>query len=93
MICEYGPSFGMRKVGSRLPKDVSGPIWAWFSEARDVIGRYDSGAEYNGWLNRFDKVENYFGGNYSKLRAVKRRYDPDNVFWNQLSVRPRRRLW
>lgn len=90
MVCEWGASFGMRKVGSQLPKQISDPIWAWFAEARDVIGRYDSGAEYNGWLNRFDHVENYFSPNYEKLRGIKRKYDPGNVFWNILSVKPRR---
>jgi hypothetical protein len=40
---------------------------------------------------RFDRVENYFGTNYPRLQQIKKKYDPDNVFFNSLSVKPARR--
>lgn len=90
MVCEYGTSFATLKSIDSVPKAVQAPIWSWFAKARDVIDRYDTGDEYNGWLNQFDKVRRFFGPNYGELRDIKRRYDPENVFWNDLSVKPRR---
>ncbi|KAI8468062.1 MAG: hypothetical protein J3K34DRAFT_523261 [Monoraphidium minutum] len=92
VVCEYGTSFGMRRTLEQTPKKLADEVWAWFKQARDVMGAYDSGAEYNGWINRFDKPENYFGANYEALKRIEKKYDPDNVFFNALSVVARRRL-
>lgn len=41
---------------------------------------------YNGYISYDDEVPDYFQKNYARLRAVKKRYDPLNVFHNVLSV-------
>jgi FAD/FMN-containing dehydrogenase len=41
---------------------------------------------YNGYISYDDQVPDYFQKNYARLVAVKRRYDPMNVFHNILSV-------
>ncbi|KIZ01714.1 hypothetical protein MNEG_6250 [Monoraphidium neglectum] len=92
LMCEWGVSFGMRKTAAQQPAAVTAPIWAWFERTRGVVAALsEAGAEYNGWINRFDRVENYFGTNYPRLQQIKKKYDPDNVFFNSLSVKPARR--
>lgn len=41
---------------------------------------------YNGYISYDDEVPHYFQKNYARLREVKKRYDPLNVFHNVLSV-------
>jgi FAD/FMN-containing dehydrogenase len=54
---------------------------------RAWVAKYSHQTErYNGYISYDDQVPDYFQNNYARLRAVKKRYDPLNVFHNVLSV-------
>jgi FAD/FMN-containing dehydrogenase len=55
---------------------------AWVAEVADALGRNGAGG-YIGFLGDEDEETlraAYPGGNWERLRGLKRRYDPDNVF-------------
>jgi FAD/FMN-containing dehydrogenase len=60
----------------------------YFEKAKAVLAKYESGARYNGYVSLDDNVASYFQGNYAKLRRTKKKYDPENIFRNPLSVPP-----
>lgn len=88
MHAEYGTSFGYQKSAADVDAARTAEIWAYFDEAKAVVAKYESGGRYNGYVSLDDKsdVSRYWGPNYGRLRAAKARYDPSNVFRNELSV-------
>jgi FAD/FMN-containing dehydrogenase len=34
------------------------------------------------------RVENAYGANFARLQAIKRKYDPDNVFHHNQNIKP-----
>jgi FAD/FMN-containing dehydrogenase len=50
------------------------------------VARYGQQERYAGYVSYDDQVPYYFQKNYARLVAIKRRYDPLNVFHNVLSV-------
>lgn len=65
---------------------------SWVRSARSRLARY----AYNGgtYLNLVDTsdepdlVPNTFGENYARLRELKRRYDPHNMFRFNANIQP-----
>lgn len=91
MHSEFGTSFGYQHSAADLAQTNSAQasaVWSYFNRAITVMGKHESGARYNGYVYLGDDISKYFGPNYGKLRAAKRKYDPANVFRNALSVPP-----
>lgn len=88
MHCEFGTSFGYQKAANEINRALADEIWAYFRQAEAVMDEYGSGGRYNGYVCLDDRPEQYFVGNYDRLRRIKERYDPGNVFRNALSVPP-----
>jgi FAD/FMN-containing dehydrogenase len=75
------------------PDSVRRQLMGW---SRDVIAAVDPHTprrSYQNFPNRAipDWRQQYYGSNYSRLTKVKGRHDPDNVFRNPQSIRPRDR--
>ncbi|MCE0768453.1 FAD-binding oxidoreductase [Pseudonocardia kujensis] len=62
----------------------------WVHRAAAAIEPVSNPATYVNYLSRDDDeaVRVAFGPHYDRLRAVKRAYDPDNVFRNNRNIRP-----
>ncbi len=55
---------------------------AWARETFDALAPYMADRSYTNYLpaDDYDRVRQAFGPNYERLAALKRRYDPDNLF-------------
>jgi FAD/FMN-containing dehydrogenase len=38
--------------------------------------------------NGHGRVENAYGANFARLQAIKRKYDPENVFHHNQNIKP-----
>ena len=38
--------------------------------------------------DEYDKVANAYGGNFKRLQAIKKKYDPNNLFRANLNIKP-----
>ncbi|WP_088067343.1 FAD-binding oxidoreductase [Gottfriedia luciferensis] len=72
----------------RIPEEEGKSI-RWIEELRNALTRYTTG-DYVNWPDRFirDWPTAYYGGNLNRLRAVKREYDPLNLFKFPQSIPP-----
>ena len=63
---------------------------AWVDSAMAAMAPWSSRATYVNYLSddRPAAVQAAYGPNYARLRAIKRRYDPDNVFRRNRNIRP-----
>jgi hypothetical protein len=85
----YGIAFGSRKPGVVERGHVGeATAWQWYRQARSVLAKYATGEKYNGYLSLEDSVASHFGPNYPRLRSMKKKYDPGNVFNTPASVLP-----
>jgi FAD/FMN-containing dehydrogenase len=71
----------------RPAEDRAGIGWAreFFEAARP----FASGGAYTNFMtaDETDRVRSAYGANYDRLAAIKRRYDPDNVFRHNQNIR------
>ncbi|HWV23107.1 MAG TPA: BBE domain-containing protein, partial [Thermomicrobiales bacterium] len=72
------------------PASVADELNAWTQSVIDVIAPHTPDESYQNFPNRSltEWEEQYFAENAARLRDVKAKYDPDNLFSNPQSVRP-----
>lgn len=75
------------------PASVSDGLQAWARQMIALIKPHTPNESYQNFPNRGikDWKRQYYGENYPRLRDVKTKYDPDNVFRNAQSIPPRKR--
>jgi len=87
------PGYNLLVVGEWMDAATSGANMAWVREFYAAMARHFAPGRYVNYLNadeikERESVEAAFGPNGSRLREVKRRYDPDNVFHLNQNIRP-----
>jgi FAD/FMN-containing dehydrogenase len=80
-------------VGEWLDPSATVANVAWAREAYAAMGPHFSTGRYVNYLNADEVAEGSavsaaFGPNWKRLREVKRRYDPDNVFHLNQNIKP-----
>jgi FAD/FMN-containing dehydrogenase len=75
--------------GWRGPHESDARI-AWVRETWGAVQAFTKPSAYVNYLDRGDedRMAAVFGPNYQRLVAVKRIYDPDNVFCHNANIRP-----
>ncbi len=75
------PGFDCYAIAGWLSASQRDAVVAWVQSFSDLIGRHSSGA----YVNMLDETGNNrakaaYGGHYARLAALKKKYDPNNVF-------------
>jgi FAD/FMN-containing dehydrogenase len=63
----------------------------WARESFAALERFGGAASYVNYLGHDEgdtRVAAAYGANYARLRELKRKYDPDNVFHLNQNIRP-----
>lgn len=62
---------------------------AWIREVGDTLAQDADGGQYVNFISEGTGQESSaYGGNYARLKAVKKAYDPENLFRSNQNVRP-----
>jgi FAD/FMN-containing dehydrogenase len=80
-------------AGEWLEASATSANVAWAREAYAAMAPHFAGGRYVNYLNADEVGEDSavaaaFGPNWKRLREVKRRYDPDNVFHLNQNIKP-----
>ena len=85
--------YNMLVLGEWASPSETTPNIAWARDTYTAMSKHFASGRYANYLNAeevgaADAVAAAFGPNWARLRELKRRYDPDNIFhWNQ-NIRP-----
>jgi FAD/FMN-containing dehydrogenase len=88
-------SFGMLIACRWQHSDGDAPAMAWVRRTFAGLGGSDTSAAYSNYTTLDDPrgVTSFAGGLAERLRAVKHRYDPTNLFRRNHNIAPRPDLW
>jgi FAD/FMN-containing dehydrogenase len=80
-------------VGEWMEASATAANIAWTREAYTAMAPHFAAGRYVNYLNveemdQASAVEAAFGPNWKRLREVKRRYDPDNIFHLNQNIKP-----
>ncbi len=72
------------------PASVGRDLLAWTKQMIEIVAPHTPPESYQNFPSHEirDWKRQYYGENYRRLAAVKRRYDPDDLFHNAQSIRP-----
>jgi FAD/FMN-containing dehydrogenase len=90
--CLRRPGFNLLILGQWMDPagDAAGTTWCRTTEAS--LQSFRSRQRYMNYLDRDDAGEDgltaAYGNNLPRLRAIKKRYDPDNVFRQNVNIEP-----
>ena len=68
-----------------------GACVAWARDFFEATARFSTGGAYLNFVSEAEdaaRVTAAYGANYERLREIKLKYDPENVFRTNLNVRP-----
>jgi FAD/FMN-containing dehydrogenase len=87
------PGFNFLVVAEWMDRAESAANVAWARETYAAMAPHFAAGRYGNYLNAEETAEREpvaasFGPNWARLREVKRRYDPDNVFHLNQNVTP-----
>jgi FAD/FMN-containing dehydrogenase len=82
------PGFNLLQISQWSDPAQSQAGIAWARETFDALAPYMADRSYANYLpaDDYDRVRQAFGPNYERLAALKRRYDPDNLFHFNLNI-------
>jgi FAD/FMN-containing dehydrogenase len=85
--------FNLLLVGQWVDPAATGVNVAWVRESYAAMARHFASGRYVNYLNadevgEANAVMAAFGPNWARLREIKRRYDPDNVFHLNQNIKP-----
>ena len=88
-----GVGYNFLTVGEWVDASATSANVAWAREAYAAMAPHFSAGRYVNYLNADEVGEDSavsaaFGPNWKRLRQVKRRYDPDNVFHLNQNIKP-----
>ena len=87
------PGYNLLVVGEWMDAGRNGANVGWVRESYAAMAGHFTSGRYVNYLNTDDikereSIDAAFGPNGPRLREVKRRYDPDNVFHLNQNIRP-----
>jgi hypothetical protein len=82
--------FVMNVHGRWSTPDQDAGCVQWARSLFNALSPHATGAVYVNFLteDESERISAAYGGNYARLSAIKRRYDPDNLFRANQNIRP-----
>jgi hypothetical protein len=87
------PGYNLLLAGEWMQPAETEANVAWTRSTYDAMAPHFAAGRYANYLNTDEvgdqkAVAAAFGPNFARLREVKRRYDPDNVFHHNQNIKP-----